>query len=70
MDKQAITIRQLREMLFHLDNQKMTVEDLRSMLFQEDEQDKPNEINFSMWKKLEAKFKKGQPRATPKFNRR
>lgn len=50
--KNTITARQMREMLFNLDNQQMTVEELRKRLFEVQEQDKPVNVDFSMWRKM------------------
>lgn len=47
-----ITVRQLREMLFHLDNQDMTVEELRKALFDINNQDLELISEFTMWEKL------------------
>lgn len=53
-----ITVRQIREILFHLEDQSMTVSDLRSMLFNIEEQDAQIKINFAMWRAAEEKNKK------------
>ena len=54
MDEQetTITVRELREMLFHIDNQDMTVRQLRKALYDIDDQDAELTPCFAMWKKL------------------
>ena len=54
MDEQegVITVRELREMLFHIDNQDMTVRQLRKALYDIDDQDAEIVTCFAMWKKL------------------
>lgn len=55
MDKtneQTITVKQLREMLFHIDNQEMTIKELRRRLYSVDNQDAELVVSFSMWREL------------------
>ena len=48
----TITVKQLREMLFHIVNQEMTVRQLRKALYDIDDQDAELTPCFAMWKKL------------------
>ena len=57
-----MTIRELRQALFHLGNQDMTVAELREMLFWANDQNDELETGLSMWLELEEEFAKIQER--------
>lgn len=48
----SLTIKQLRNMLFHIEDQDMTIRELRTRLFNVEDQDAEMLINPTMWQKL------------------
>lgn len=55
-NENAITVKELRSLLFNLENQEMTVKELRAMLFSVDDQTQKLEDSFSVFKKIENDY--------------
>ena len=55
-NENAITVKELRTLLFNLENQEMTVKELRAMLFSVEDQSHKLEASFSVFKKLENDY--------------
>ncbi len=55
-NENAITVKELRSLLFNLENQEMTVKELRAMLFSVDDQSQKLEDSFSVFKKIENDY--------------
>ena len=53
-NENAITVKELRSLLFNLENQEMTVKELRAMLFTMDDKEPVSEITISRLNMIEA----------------